>query len=80
MKTKIDVKSMLVGIALGVAVMLGVGAATSPGPIGRFQISATGNHGLVLDTATGQVWSYFFMSSGGPTPQDFFAPKLGQKL
>jgi hypothetical protein len=77
MKTQIDIKSALVGLGLGVLITLGIAAASSPGTVGRFQIAGTGNHGLVLDTATGQVWTGFFSSSGGKTDGDFYQPKIG---
>ena len=56
MKTKKDLQMLLLGLAVGVLVTLGLGAAapksTSPG---RYQIGGTSNNALVLDTATGQV-------------------------
>ena len=77
MKTKIDIKSTVVGLALGVLITLGIAAASSPGAVGRYQIAGTGNHGLVLDTVTGQVWTGFFSSSGGKTDAGFYQPKIG---
>lgn len=79
MKTKIDIKSALFGLGLGVLVTLGIAAVSAPGTVGRYQIGGTGNHGLVLDTATGQVWSMFLSSSGGRTDGDFYQSKLGDK-
>ena len=79
MNTKIDIKSALVGLAIGVLVMLGIAAASSPGSVGRYQIAGTGNHGLIIDTATGKVWRGYFPSNGGTTDGDFFAPKIGEK-
>ena len=79
MNTKIDIKSALLGLGVGVLVTLGIAAASSPGTVGRYQIAGTGNQGLVLDTATGQVWSGFFSSSSGKTDGDFFQPKIGEK-
>ena len=79
MNTKIDIKSALFGLAVGVLAMLGIAAASSPGTVGRYQIAGTGNHGLVLDTATGQVWSGFLNPNGDKTDGDFFQPKSGAK-
>jgi hypothetical protein len=79
MKSSLDPKSALIGLGLGVLTTLVIGAAASPGTAGRYQIGATGNHGLVLDTATGQVWSGYFGSHGGGTDGNFFRPKLGEK-
>lgn len=79
MNTKLDIKSALLGLCIGVIVMLGLAATTSPGPVGRYQIAGTGNHGLIIDTATGQVWQGYFASNGGTTVGDFFTPKLAEK-
>ena len=77
MNPKIDIKSALLGLLLGVVVTVTIAAAASPGQIGRYQVSGTGNHGLVLDTATGQVWSMFLSSSGGRTDgETFYQPKV----
>ena len=78
MKTNLDIKSALIGLGFGVMIMVGIGAASS-GSAGRYQIASTPNHGLVLDTATGQVWSTFLSSSGGRADRDFYEPKIGQK-
>ena len=79
MNTKIDIKSALVGLAIGVLITLGVAATSSPGSVGRYQIAGTGNHGLIIDTATGQVWRAYFPSNGGNTDTDFFTAKTGEK-
>ena len=78
MKTKIHINSALIGLGAGVLIMVGIGAASSPGSAGRYQIAGTGNHGMVLDTATGQVWSTFLSSAGGKSDKDFYEPKIGQ--
>ena len=78
MNTKIDIKSALLGLGVGVLVTIGIAAASSPGPVGRFQIAGTGNQGLVVDTATGRVWSAYFPSGGGQMDGDFFQPKIGE--
>jgi hypothetical protein len=79
MNTKIDIKSALIGLAVGALVTLGIAAASSPGSVGRYQIAGTGNHGLIIDTATGQVWRGYFPSNNGNTDGDFFTPKMGEK-
>ena len=78
MKTKIDIKSASFGVIVGVLATLLIGAA-SPGQPGRYQIAGTANHGLVLDTATGQVWSTYLSSSGGKVDADFYSAKISQK-
>ena len=79
MTAKIDSKSTALGLIVGVLVTAAVGAASSPGPVGRYQISGTSDHGLVIDTVTGQVWSGQFVAHQGKTDPDFFSPKNGEK-
>ena len=65
------------GLAIGAAIVTGIGAASSPagGVVGRYQIVGAGNHGMVLDTVTGQVWTTFLNPNGGRSDPDFFQPK-----
>ena len=60
MKAKIDLKSALMGVALGILTMCVIAAESSSKPTGRYQIaggSANGDgHFAVLDTVTGQTW------------------------
>jgi hypothetical protein len=79
MNTKIDIKSALIGLGVGVVVMLGVAAASSPGPVGRYQVTGAAAHAIIIDTATGQAWSTFLSSSGGRADPDFYQPKTGEK-
>jgi hypothetical protein len=79
MNIKIDIKSASIGLGIGVLVMLGIAAASSPGSIGRYQVAGTANHAVIIDTATGQAWSTFLMTSGGRTDGDFYQPKTGEK-
>ncbi len=79
MNNKIEIKSALIGLVLGVIVTLGIAAASSPGSVGRDQVGGTGNHGLILDTVTGQAWSAYLPSNEGKTDTDFFSPKIGEK-
>lgn len=76
---KIDLKSALFGLSLGVVATVAVGAASSSGPVGRYQISGTSEHGLVIDTATGQVWRAFLPTGSGSADGDFFTAKIEQK-
>jgi hypothetical protein len=55
MNTKIDIKSALIGLGIGVLVTVGIAAGSASGTVGRYQIAGTASHGLVIDTATGQV-------------------------
>lgn len=76
---KIDVKSALLGLSLGILATVAVAASSSPRPVGRYQIGGTGEHGLVIDTATGRVWSAFLPTGGGSTDGDFFTAKFELK-
>lgn len=81
MNKKLDIKSAVIGLAVGVLVTLGIAAASGPGTgsVGRYQIAGTGNHGLIVDTATGRVWRGYFSSHEGITDGDFFRPKMNEK-
>jgi hypothetical protein len=58
MHTKIDLKSALCGLALGVLALFAVGATDTPShPIGRYQCSAAIDLLLIVDTTTGQAWA-----------------------
>jgi hypothetical protein len=79
MNTKIDIKSAVIGLISGVLVTLGIGAAALPGPIGRYQVAGVGNHGVIIDTATGQAWRGYFSTSVGSTDEGFSGVKNGEK-
>lgn len=81
MKLPIDIKSALLGLCLGVVAMLAIGASspasTTPG---RYQLGGTASHGLVIDTATGRVWSAYLPQMSGKTDGDFWKEKtINQK-
>jgi hypothetical protein len=78
MYTKIDIKSALIGLLFGVLVTVLMAATSSPGQVGRYQVSGTQNQGLLVDTVTGQVWRAWFSSNGGTTDGSFFMPKIGK--
>ena len=75
MNAKIDVKSALLGLVLGMIATVAIGAASSPGQVGRYQIGGTSNRGFVIDSVTGRVWSSYFGSSVGTSDKNFFQPK-----
>lgn len=78
MKNRINLQSVVLGLLLGISVTLLVGASgkeKQAQQLGRYQIGGTGNHGMVLDTQTGKVWSYYFQSNGGTRSGDFFSEK-----
>jgi hypothetical protein len=86
MNMKIDIKSAVVGLAVGVLVTLGIAATTpSIARVGRYQIVSNannggqgGSHSLIIDTVTGKVW-LGFVPSGGKSDDDFFQPKGSDK-
>jgi hypothetical protein len=55
MNTKLDLKSAMLGLVLGLLAIAAIGAVSSPDHVGRYQVSGTGDQGLVVDTVTGQV-------------------------
>lgn len=75
MNTKFDSKSALLGLGLGVLATLALGAGSSSNQVGRYQINGTANQGMVIDTATGQVWAKYFPYAEGVSDADFFKPK-----
>ena len=78
MNTKIDLKSALCGLAVGVLAMLAIGAATSDSSKnGRYTCAAGGDSLLlIVDSETGQAWA---LRPGGVSitgsPGGFFEKK-----
>jgi hypothetical protein len=56
MKTQIDIKSVLLGIVVGVLTVFAIGAGTSISEVGRYQISASNDFIVMVDTKTGEAW------------------------
>jgi hypothetical protein len=56
MNIKIDLKSALSGLALGVLAMVAIGASDSPRAIGRFQVASGAGFVTIIDTTSGQAW------------------------
>ena len=77
MKKNIEIKSVLIGVFIGIVAMVAMGASSSQtSAVGRYQLGGTASHGLLIDTVTGQVWSKYFAQSGGRSDPDFAKPKL----
>lgn len=58
MNIKIDLKSALCGLAIGVLALLVIAATDSTSnPIGRYQTAAGFGFFMTVDTATGQAWA-----------------------
>ena len=77
MNIKIDTKTALAFLA-GILATIAVGAASNTAQVGRYQVAGTGQHGLVVDTMTGQVWQQYYPPNQGGSDADFLKPKLGQ--
>jgi len=60
MKSKIDIRSMVIGAVVGAVVMFSVGAVPKQtSSWGRYQLVSTDGYMLKIDTTTGQIWSTF---------------------
>jgi hypothetical protein len=75
MTTKIDLKSALCGLAVGVLAMLAIGAAESSNAIGRYQVAGGAGSFTIVDTVTGQAWGANTASLQGAQP-GFWDKKL----
>jgi hypothetical protein len=77
MKIVIDIKSALLGLGLGVAAMLAVGAGTNSSESGRYQIAAgDGGFAVMVDTQSGKAWSYMPINTAQwKTDGNFWQPK-----
>ena len=77
MQSKIDIKSMVLGAALGVGIMLSVAAATTQNSSsGRYQLVVSDNYTFKIDTETGRVWTAFTSS---PSKAFLLAPAPVEK-
>jgi hypothetical protein len=80
MKLKVDYKSVVVGLALGLLMAGVLGASLAQEQVsGRFQMQTNEGHAFVLDTRTGEVWEKFEGTSGGDDSADFLNPKIDPK-
>ena len=68
MNTKIDLKSALWGLAVGVLGVLAIGAAESSNSTGRYQVAGGAGSFTIIDTATGQAWGANTASLSGIQP------------
>ncbi|MBE0542294.1 MAG: hypothetical protein IH623_12985 [Verrucomicrobia bacterium] len=78
MNIKIDLKSALCALAVGVLAMFVIGAAgSSTNPIGRYQTAAGFGFFMTVDTATGQAWLANVATPGlRGIPADFFEKRV----
>ena len=66
MTIKIDPRSLVVGAAVAVVVLMsmGVGGSDQDAPQSeRFQVESSEVYTVILDTATGQAWRYHLSTS-----------------
>lgn len=57
MNLKIDLKSALCGLAVGVVAVFAIGAADSPSsPVGKYQAAGGSGFFLIVDTTSGKAW------------------------
>jgi hypothetical protein len=78
MNTKIDLKSALLGLCIGLVAVLAIGAGEGESrPVGRYQSSAGGELLLIVDSVTGRAWC---VRPGGTSisgsPGGFFEKKV----
>jgi hypothetical protein len=72
MKTQIDIKSVLCGVAIGVLAVFAIGAGTSSNQFGRYQAVTGTGYALLVDTVTGKVWGRTELWQSTP---EFYEPK-----
>ena len=80
MKTQIDIKSVLCGVAIGVLAIFAIGAGTSSNPVGKYQVTGFGNGtggwlAVMVDTQTGESWGYDFSRGGVSKSEKFWDAK-----
>ena len=71
---RIDVKSLVIGLFLGLLVLLVLGAASQSSENGRYQITTNNKRNVIVDTRTGHTWSM------GTNYVDFGTPQNPQYL
>lgn len=53
---KIDLRSVLLGLLLGVVTVFAIGAGEPPNNVGKYQTTGGAGFFVILDTETGQAW------------------------
>lgn len=60
MKIQIDIKSAIIGLALGISAIFCLGSETSSNPVGKYQVQTGVSNGMgfgiIIDTQTGEAW------------------------
>jgi hypothetical protein len=75
---KIDLKSALFGLVLGVLAMFAIGATNGAGDSGRYRLAGGPSYALIIDSQTGKVWSARYITTADikGTDADFYSPKI----
>jgi hypothetical protein len=77
MQTRMNVRTLILGIILGGCLTASLGAVDNSSPSsGRFAIATNEGHVFVLDTITGQVWERFTPPTPGGDSNGFYYPKI----
>ena len=75
---KIDTKSMLCGLIVGIIAITAIAAVENNSePVGRYQTAAAAGFVVILDTQTGKAWGA--TPPGVPTTHDGFWEKKSGK-
>ncbi len=78
MNMKIDLKSTLLGLALGVLALVALGAGSPSSQVGRYRLAGSTPYFLLVDSETGKVWAGNFQQGLKNTDADFFSNKTEQ--
>ncbi len=74
MALKIEAKSLLVGVVIGLVVILAAGAVHNPGNAGQYQLTMAANETYVfygrMHTGTGQIETWRHVTSAVPSIRD----------
>jgi len=74
MSLKIDAKSLLAGVVIGLAVILAVGAVHNPDNARQYQLTMAANEAYVfygrINTCTGQIETWRYVTSTVPAMRD----------
>ncbi len=74
MVPRIDTKSLLLGLAIGVVAALGLGAVSKPTQAGPYQLCMAANEHYVfygrMHTATGRIETWRYFTSRVPSQSD----------
>jgi hypothetical protein len=75
---KIDLKSALCGLVIGVLAILAIGATNASNDLGRYRLVGTTSYAMIIDSQTGRVWNAKFLTLNEfkATDGDFYSVKV----